>query len=109
MRWLLPIALLGWLCHGCFVLDEIDKGHAIMDKHSPRKREEPAQPAAPRTSRSAGEEPGIVQGALAWWKQVREPAPVRRDPDDVAVGCEVEGKMQFMRKSDCALRGGRIL
>ena len=109
MRWLLPVAVLAWLCQGCFVLDEIDKGQALMDKHSPRNREKKAQQAEAQTAREAGDDEGVVQGLLAWWKEAREPAPVRRDPADVAVGCEVGGKVQFMRKSDCALRGGRTL
>jgi hypothetical protein len=43
-----------------------------------------------------------------WWKSVREPSAPQRDPEDVPVRCDIDGRMQFTRKSDCSLRGGSI-
>ena len=36
----------------------------------------------------------------------REPRRVEQDPNDPLVSCRLHGKTQFMRKSDCTLRGG---
>lgn len=37
----------------------------------------------------------------------REPRKVEQDPNDPIVPCRVQGSTQFMRNSDCELRGGR--
>ena len=111
MRWILVVALLASLCQGCFVLEELDKGQQIMDQHSPRAREKAAQQeeasAAPRAG--AKQEEGTLDGLKKWWKKKREPAPPKRDPDDGAVRCQIAGTTHFTRKSDCMLRGGRVL
>jgi hypothetical protein len=112
MRRILVVALLASLCQGCFVLEEIDKGQQLMDQHSPRAPEEVAQQqagAAPHIARAgAKREEGILEGLKKWWKKKREPAPPKRDPDDVVVRCQIGGTMHFTRKSDCLLRGGRV-
>jgi hypothetical protein len=36
----------------------------------------------------------------------REPRKVEQDPNDPIVPCSLRGHTQFMRKSDCMLRGG---
>ena len=114
MRWILVVALLASLCQGCFVFDELDKGQQIMDQHSPRAREKAAKreeaAAAPRSARAgAKQEEGTLEGLKKWWKKKREPAPPKRDPDDVVVRCQIRGSLHFLRKSDCMLRGGRII
>jgi len=113
MRWILLVALLASLCQGCFVLEEIDKGQELMDQHSPRAREQAAEreeaDAAPRSARAgAKQEEGILDGLKKWWKKKREPAPPKRDPDDGVVRCQIGRTTQFLRKSDCMLRGGRF-
>jgi len=114
MRWILVVALLASLCQGCFVFDELDKGQQIMDQHSPRAREKAAKreeaAAAPRSARAgAKQEEGTLEGLKKWWKKKREPAPPKRDPDDGVVRCQIGKTTHFTRKSDCMLRGGRVL
>jgi hypothetical protein len=114
MRRILVVMLLASLCQGCFVLEEIDKGHQIMEQHSPRAREKRAQEEEASARRSsaragAGEQTGTLDELQEWWKKKREPAPPERDPEDVVVRCQVGGSVQFARKFDCMLRGGRPL
>lgn len=111
MRRILVVALLASLCQGCFVLEEIDKGQQIMEQHSPRARELKAQQeeAEAGPPASAKREAGTLEKLKKWWKKKREPAPPKRDPDDVIVRCQIGGTMHFTRKSDCILRGGRAI
>jgi hypothetical protein len=114
MRRILLVALLASLCQGCFVLEEIDKGHQLMDQHSPRAREKAAQEKeareAPRSARAgAKQEEGTLEGLKEWWKKKREPAPPQREPDDVVTRCRIGGTVHFVRKSDCMLRGGQVI
>jgi hypothetical protein len=111
MRRILVVTLLASLCQGCFVLEEIDKGQQIMEQHSPRAREMKAQQEEADADPRAGakQEGGALEGLKQWWKKKREPAPPKRDPDDVIVSCQIGGTMHFTRKSDCMLRGGRAI
>lgn len=114
MRRILVVALLASLCQGCFVFDELDKGQQLIEQHSPRAREKAAQQedagASPLSAR-AGEkqDAGILARLGAWWKEKRKPAPPKRDPDDVVVRCQIGRTMHFTRRSDCMLRGGRVI
>lgn len=98
---------------GCFVFDELEKGQEIMDAHTPKERREAEEAAAAAADAPDAEEGGGVAAMLDrakdWWRDTTEPAPVERAPEDVAVRCELAGGMQFMRKSDCLVRGGRVL
>jgi hypothetical protein len=115
MRRLLALVLACCVCQGCFALDEIDKGQKIMEKHSPRAREAQqaqAAGAAAAAEKQKKDEEGwldragqLAGGVKAWWAGRSERTP-ERDPTDVPVPCEIDGRMQFMRKSDCAIRGG---
>jgi hypothetical protein len=111
MRRILLVALLASLCQGCFVLEEIDKGQQLIDQHSPAAREKAAQReearAGPRAD--AEQEEGPLERLKKWWTKKREPAPPKRDPIVVVVRCQIGGRMHFTRKSDCRLRGGRII
>ena len=109
----LPVLLIALACQGCFVFDELDKGQQIMEQHSPKEiDEEEAAPAA-RPQRAARPEPGVFAGMLekaqGWWQSAREPAAAERAADDTVVRCELGERTQFTRKSDCQVRGGRIL
>ena len=99
------------LLQGCFVFEEIDKGRALMEAHSPKELED-IKPA-PRPGRQPKEEPGwfasTTETVTAWWEKASQPAAPERDPEDVPVACEIKGSAQYMRASDCRLRGGRIL
>jgi len=114
MRWILIVALVASLCQGCFVLEEIDKGQELMDQHSPAAREQAAKreeaSQAPSSARAgAKQEESTFDRLKKWWQKKREPAPPKRDPDDVVVRCQIDGTMHFTRKSDCMLRGGRTI
>jgi hypothetical protein len=111
MRRILLVAFLASLCQGCFVLEEIDKGQKILDQHSAGARAKAAQQEEAQASRGAGakQEEGTLEGLKKWWAKQREPAPAKRDPDDVVVRCQIGRSMHFTRKSDCMLRGGRII
>jgi hypothetical protein len=116
MRRLLPLTLLLWLCSGCFVLDEIDKGQAIMDQHASKERRE-----AEAAERKAEKEEAAKGGSLladlqdqvasvgGWLAEATQVAPPERDPDDTVVQCQISGRTHFLRKSDCQIRGGRAL
>ena len=109
---LASLAALLLLAPGCFVLDELDAGRALMEQHSPKKAEE-KKPAAATRMASADTDQGLIDELQGWWKKKRReaeeasrPAP---DPDDVPVRCRIGGRTHFVRKSDCALRGGQPL
>lgn len=116
MRPLLTIVLLSALCQGCFVFDELDKGEEIMRQHRPKNIDEAApEPAPDRSTKDA--EPagalafvtGLADRVMGWWSDLRDPAPAERAVDDVVVRCELPERTQFTRKSDCIVRGGRVL
>lgn len=91
---------------GCFVLDELDQGQAILDQHSPRGKEkaEPApEPVAPRP---VDDGPGVGERLSEWWRSALEEGPTPSDPNDGIVRCTIRGKLNFTRESDCQARGG---
>lgn len=100
---------------GCFVFDELDKGRAIMEQHSPKnkaEREKPPAPVRSATRPAAKKDEGLlasVQGWLSDHKPAATPSGPTRDPDDVPVSCRYGNRTHFLRKSDCLLRGGKIL
>ncbi len=114
MRRLVLLLSLLLLAPGCFVLDELDAGAEIMDQHSPKSKAEREQPTAPARRASAADEgEGLLEGVQGWIAKKKKPAARASrstvDPDDVPVRCQSGGRTQYMRKSDCQLRGGTIL
>lgn len=111
MRRLIALALACCICQGCFALDEIDKGQKELQRYSPRAREAANAKAEQRKAEAENEEgwlerAGQLAGDVkAWWTRRSERTP-ERDPDDVPVPCDIRGQLQFMRKSDCVIRGG---
>lgn len=94
---------------GCWVVDEIDKGSKLMEQHSAvqnkKKKEESAEaaaaPAVPAGSRHAvddyfrnEEEDGTTK--------TFSPGTMSKD----IVSCKVGGSVQFMKREQCAARGG---
>lgn len=106
MRLHLPLLLASTLLCGCFVLDELDAGNAILDEHRGTKpvAESEAKPGA------EGEKPGPPTGTQ-WWSKARslnrsaQPATDAGDPDAL-VRCRIAGSQRFMRRVDCASQGG---
>lgn len=112
MRRLLPLLLIACLSQGCFVLDELDKGQALMDQHSgtARKAKEKEKAAAEAAAlESHDEELGVVAKLQDWWKRRNEPKPVERPESDGIVRCATDGRTQFTYESDCLARGGSVL
>jgi hypothetical protein len=107
-----------WLS-GCFVAEEIRQGDALIEQHSVgwrekkkgiQKAEEETAKAETETqsqrARNAG--PGVKSKLSDWWQETVEEEPVKTDPNDKVVSCTIGGKVQFLRKSDCQLRRGRM-
>ena len=114
MRRALSLTLVLWLCSGCFVLDEIDKGAAIMDQHASQERREAEAKAKAAEEEADGESlladlKGQVASLGGWLQEATEKAPAERDPSDTVSRCQVGGRTHYLRKSDCRIRGGRIL
>lgn len=115
MRRLVPLLLIVWFATGCFVLDEIDKGHAIMDQHASQERREAEaekKAAADKDEDEGGlfeDLKGQVAAVGGWIEDASEQSPAERDASDTVVSCRIGGRTQFLRKSDCRVRGGRPL
>ena len=98
------------LCSGCFVLEEIDKGHEIMKAHDgiDNEAEESGEGVAdakgpPKTSSERLAEYYAKQRA-------RASAPTKsEDASDKLGQCRIGGSTRFMRRSDCQTRGGKFL
>ena len=88
---------------GCWVIDEIDNGSKLMDAHSPKKKvpeSESTSPALPAKKDAvnayfAGEEKDGTTKTFA-------PGSV----SEGIVSCRLGGSVQFMKREDCAARGG---
>jgi hypothetical protein len=99
---------------GCFVLDELDQGDALIEKHSSgwreekKLREKAEEEAAAGSSNSPSTSwEGVKEKAQKWWQNALEEEAVTADPNDIVIRCEVGGQIHFLRESDCGLRGGR--
>jgi hypothetical protein len=93
---------------GCFVLDELDAGRKIMEQHSPKTAEE-REARSKKVSSSTGgnqDDEGLVARVQGWLAQRKADAE-RAKPSVHPDGCGIGGSMQFLRKFDCQLRGGR--
>lgn len=106
-----------WLS-GCFVAEEIRKGDALIEQHSSgwRKKKASMQKAEEEAAKAEAEAqnqrtrnagPGVKDKLSDWWRETVEEEPVKADPSDKLVSCEIGGKLQFLRKSDCQLRRGQ--
>jgi hypothetical protein len=103
---------------GCFITEEIRKGDALIEQHSVgwrekkkgmQKAEEESAKAEAETqshrARNAG--PGVKDKLSDWWRETVDEEPVKANRDDKLVSCEIRGKVQFIRESDCQVRRGR--
>jgi hypothetical protein len=112
MRRAFSLTLIVWLCSGCFVLDEIDKGAAIMDQHASQERRE-AEAKEKAEDDDGGSLLANLQGQVAglggWLQKATEKAPAERDPSDTVTRCQLAGRTKYLRKSDCRVRGGTVL
>jgi hypothetical protein len=107
MKLLIPI-LVALLCNGCFVMDELDKGEAILEAYDGKPND-----AEEKKSASAKGPPKSPRERLAEYyaeQRSKAAAPTKSlDPSDDVGRCRVGNSVQFMRRSDCRLRGGTFL
>lgn len=96
--------LLGLPLSGCFVIDEIDKGQKMMDEHSPeaKQKKETEEAEAP----VAGKKDAIDN----YFREEEKDGTTKSfSPGQVSEGivaCKLAGATQFMKREDCAARGG---
>jgi hypothetical protein len=106
-----------WLS-GCFVADEIRQGDALIEQHSVgwREKKKSMQQAEEETEKAEAEAqslkarntgPGVKDKLSDWWRETVDEEPVKSNPNDKIVSCNIGGKQQFLRESDCQLRRGR--
>lgn len=113
MRRLLAVVLLACLCQGCFVFDEINEGQKYLDEHGGHKGDKPKPTAQGSPAPAPEDEPGPVTALIAraqtWWEHRNEEKEPERPADDVIVRCEQGGSIHFTHKSECLVRGGKVL
>ena len=106
MRFVLLLLTAG-LLSGCFVFDELDAGHEILDAHTPAAKKKPA--AAQTTEAGEGQE-GPPTGQ-AWWSGAKSLNTAPQEPEagdpNALVECRLGKGTRFMRRGDCASQGGR--
>lgn len=105
MRWIRIIALclVASLGLGCFVFNELDSGSKEMDRYAGHDKTHHAAPAPP-TATQANPQAASNSPASDWWRKAHTLSSEKVDPD--IVPCRLHGQVQFMRKNDCAMRGG---
>ena len=96
------------LSPGCFVIDELDKGMALMDEVSGGAKK-PAAESAPETPAERKKADARV-AVSKWWKNARTPSSGPKDPATATeiVSCRIGGGTRFMSKTDCQVQGGRF-
>ena len=94
MHWFLGCLIaVGLLATGCGEInDMLDAGAG----------EKPAAAGPQATADTAGQ--SAREKLDAYYN--REPREFEQDPNDPVVTCRLRGKTQFMRRSDCKIRGG---
>ena len=93
-------------CTGCFALDELEKGQAIMDAHSPKSEDHagPAEAGSPE-----GADKSARERLAEYYAKQRAKAETPKksdDPGDAIGECRIGSSSKFLRRSDCQLRGG---
>ena len=109
MKLLLAILTL-LLCSGCFVIDEIDKGHELMKAHDGKN--EDAEESREGVADSKGPPKTPSERLAEYYAKQRAKAPEPKqnmDPANDVGQCRIGNSVKFMRRSDCRLRGGTFL
>ena len=111
----LSTVLLAGLClsgTGCWVLEEIDKGQAILEHHSSAPKNKAAEEADGAKSGGGFSLAALKERGADAFKdisgRVEEALKKEPDPENVVVRCWIEGRMEYARKFDCQSKGGRI-
>jgi hypothetical protein len=98
---LVALVLTLLMAPGCFVFDELD-GKGVTGGGPKPSKAAKTQTAEPVASSSNARE------KLQAYYNRRPRRRVEEDPSDPIVGCLSGGRVEFMRKHQCELRGGRI-
>lgn len=106
MKLLLPI-FVALLCCGCFVVEEIEKGRAIMEAHDGKKDDAAKGEGDGADAKGPPKTPRESLADYYAKQRAKAPAPTKSlDPADEVGSCRIGNTTQFMRRSDCKLRGG---
>lgn len=107
MRWtrIVALCLVACLGLGCFVFNELDSGQKELDRYGSAQSPHHAQPA-PAAPTAVGPDAKAESSSptAAWWKKAHTLTSEKVDPS--IAPCRIHGRVQFMRKNDCAVRGG---
>lgn len=94
---------------GCWVLDELDNGSKLMDDHASthsKKMDEPEKKEGSSPATAAKKD-----AVNAYFKGEEEDGTIKTfTPGSVSEGivsCKLAGSLQFMKREQCAARGGR--
>ena len=106
---------------GCFVLEEMEKGDALIEQHSVgwRKMKQEKDQKEQAAKEEAAKTPSLIDPAASWsevklqvqewWQAALEEESLPPDSNDAVIRCEIRGQVRFTRKSDCTIRGGRAM
>jgi hypothetical protein len=100
---LIAVMALALACSGCFAFEEIDKGYAIMEAHTPSANKQKKQQEE-EAQKVAAAKPGEAQPS--WWDNARTLGPREKGGSDPMVSCRVQGGTRFMQRSACLAAGG---
>ena len=108
MRSVLVALTAVFLLSGCFVWDELEKGEAIIDAHSPNRKKRLQEEQAAAKAAEAENAPTAAQRAAEWWDSARSigPRPDDKPDADPMVSCRLGNATRFTKQSDCLARGG---
>ncbi|HEY5657903.1 MAG TPA: hypothetical protein VIY27_08955 [Myxococcota bacterium] len=108
MRGVLVAITALFLLSGCFVWDELEKGEAILDAHSPNRNKRKQEEEAAAKAAEAEKAPTASERAAQWWDSARSigPRPDDKPAADPMVSCRLGGATRFTKQSDCLARGG---
>jgi hypothetical protein len=99
----IPIA---FLLSGCFVVEEIEKGRAIMEAHD-GKDNDAEEAGDDADSKGPPKTPGERLAEYYAKQRAQAAAPTKSlNPADDVGAYRIGNNTQFMRRSDCKLRGG---
>lgn len=93
---------------GCWVIDELDSGSKLMDKHSAKAANDKKAAEAAAASAAA---PVAKKGAVDAYfqKEAQEGTTKTFTPGTLSkdiVACHVGKSVEFMKREQCAARGG---
>lgn len=111
MRQLALAIAAAFLLSGCFVWEELEKGEAILDAHSPNRNKRMKEEEEARAAAEKEKQPTASEKMAEWWDSAQSLGPRSDDTAsaDPMVNCQLSGGSRFTRRSDCLARGGRAL